>query len=393
MKKLFTILMLTVSFNMASQTGNTYYGSSAFEDNYSGDYNSAFGYQSMQGNNISGDHNTALGVSSLRFLTSGQYNTALGSFSLYNNTTGSWNVGVGYYSLFTNTAYGNTAVGYYSLKENTTGMYNVSIGHSSLTDNTTGEKNTSYGAFSLYKNTTGIYNSAGGYASLNKNTTGNFNSAFGSHSLYDNTTGAYNTAIGYLSLGNNTTGQYNTALGKNALDNITTGGSNTAIGYSTDASSSAAINQTIIGYEADGQADNSVVLGNSDVTAIYMAEDSGATIYAGNATFNGDVVIQSDTRLKSNIVSLGSTLPKLLQIDGKSYEKDGKQKIGVLAQEVREVFPELVSEGDNEMLAVNYQGLVPVLINALKEQQSEIETYRDEVSELKEMVQKLIKTE
>jgi hypothetical protein len=67
----------------------------------------------------------------------------------------------------------------------------------------------------------------------------------------------------------------------------------------------------------------------------------------------------------------------------------GKQKIGVLAQEIQEVFPELVSEDDNEMLAVNYQGLVPVLINALKEQQSEIETYRDEVSELREMVQEL----
>ena len=61
----------------------------------------------------------------------------------------------------------------------------------------------------------------------------------------------------------------------------------------------------------------------------------------------------------------------------------GKQKIGVLAQEIKEVFPELVSEDDNEMLAVNYQGLVPVLINALKEQQSEID-------ELKEMVQELI---
>ena len=88
MKKLFTLLMLAVSFNMATQTGNTSYGTSALVDNGTGDYNSAFGYQSMQGNNISGDHNTALGVSSLRFLTSGQKNTALGSFSLYNNTTG-----------------------------------------------------------------------------------------------------------------------------------------------------------------------------------------------------------------------------------------------------------------------------------------------------------------
>ena len=48
-----------------------------------------------------------------------------------------------------------------------------------------------------------------------------------------------------------------------------------------------------------------------------------------------------------------------------------------------EVFPELVTKDENENLAVNYQGLVPVLINALKEQQKEIETYRNEVSELK----------
>ena len=163
----------------------------------------------------------------------------------------------------------------------------------------------------------------------------------------------------------------------------TTGSHNVGIGTETSTSSSSASNQIVIGHQATGQADNSVVLGNSDVTAVYMAEDSGATIYAGNATFNGDVVIQSDARLKSNIVSLGSTLPKLLQIDGKSYEMKGKQKIGVLAQEIKEVFPELVSEDDNEMLAVNYQGLVPVLINALKDQQSEID-------ELKEMVQKLI---
>ena len=57
--------------------------------------------------------------------------------------------------------------------------------------------------------------------------------------------------------------------------------------------------------------------------------------------------------------------------------------LSIRAQEIQKVFPELVSEDDNEMLAVNYQGLVPVLINALKEQQSEID-------ELKEMVQELI---
>ena len=53
-----------------------------------------------------------------------------------------------------------------------------------------------------------------------------------------------------------------------------------------------------------------------------MGEDSGAKVYAGEGSFTGDVtiggdvVVSSDARLKSNIVSLGSTLSRLLLIDG-----------------------------------------------------------------------------
>jgi hypothetical protein len=125
---------------------------------------------------------------------------------------------------------------------------------------------------------------------------------------------------------------------------------------------------------------------------------NGDATVSNDLTVSGDVVVSSDARLKSNIVSLGSTLSRLLLIDGKTYTmiKDGKQKIGVLAQDIREVFPELVSEDDNKMLAVNYQGLVPVLINALKEQQSEIEILKQqqaEIDELKGMVQALVSRE
>jgi len=123
----------------------------------------------------------------------------------------------------------------------------------------------------------------------------------------------------------------------------------------------------------------------SDTDAITIA-NSGNVTFGQDVTVNGDVVISSDERLKSNIVSLGSTLSKLLLIDGKSYEMKGKQKIGVLAQEIQEVFPELVSEDDNEMLAVNYQGLLPVLINALKEQD-------EKINRLEILVETLIKNE
>lgn len=58
-----------------------------------------------------------------------------------------------------------------------------------------------------------------------------------------------------------------------------------------------------------------------------------------------------------------------------------KQKIGVLAQDIEKVFPELVSES-NGVKSVNYQRLVPVLINALKEQQAEIDRLKTQEERL-----------
>jgi hypothetical protein len=144
-------------------------------------------------------------------------------------------------------------------------------------------------------------------------------------------------------------------------------------------------------------ANTAFVIGNGTATNAksdaFKVMFNGDTTVSNDLTVSGDVVISSDARLKSNIESLGSTLPKLLQIDGKSYEMKGKQKIGLLAQEIKEVFPELVSEDDNEMLAVNYQGLVPVLINALKEQDAKMKEQQSEIDELKEMVQSLVSKE
>ena len=128
---------------------------------------------------------------------------------------------------------------------------------------------------------------------------------------------------------------------------------------------------------------------NAMGTATYAFD--GNTTISNDLTVGGDVVISSDARLKANIVSLGSTLAKLLLIDGKSYtmKKDGKQKIGVLAQDIQKVFPELVSEDDNEMLAVNYQGLVPVLINALKEQDGKMKEQDAKMIEQEERLERL----
>ena len=356
MKKLFTLCALTISFNMNAQTGNTSTGTGSLGSLTSG-----------------GDYNVANGLESLPSNTTGDRNTAYGAYSMYTNVSGER----------------NTAAGYHSLSLNVSGERNTAIGTYALYTNT-GSRNTALGYQSLYYNT-GDYNLAGGYQSLHNNTSGDYNAAFGYQSLYSNTTGNYNSAIGKSALYSNTTGEFNVAIGNRAGYSLTTGSNNSLFGSYAYVGSSSGSNRTVIGYDTSGQADNSVTLGNSDVTAIYMAEDSGATIYAGNATFGGDVTISSDIRLKSNIVSLGSTLSKLLLIDGKSYtmNSDGKDKIGVLAQEVQEVFPELVGEDTEGMLTVNYQGLVPVLINALKEQDKIIKTQEERLSKIEEVLANL----
>ena len=228
--------------------------------------------------------------------------------------------------------------------------------------------------------------------------------------------GTYSSAAGHATTAS---GNYSTAIGvgvtASGLASTAIGWNTTASGYASTAMGKETIasdySSTIIGqYNSSGSSATSAssfstsapafVIGNG--TASNAKSDAFKVMFNGDATVSndltvsGDVVISSDARLKSNIISLGSTLSKLLQIDGKSYEMKGKQKIGVLAQEIKEVFPELVSEDDNEMLAVNYQGLVPVLINALKEQdakmkdqETKFEKQQAEIDELKEIVNQL----
>ena len=132
-----------------------------------------------------------------------------------------------------------------------------------------------------------------------------------------------------------------------------------------------------------------------DGTTIGHSSDSDLmTLASGSLTVAGDVTISSDARLKSNIVALGPTLISLLQLEAKSYtmknDTEQKQKIGLLAQEVQKVFPELVSEDNNGILAVNYQALVPVLINALKELESETSSLESQMLEFEKIIPALI---
>ena len=205
--------------------------------------------------------------------------------------------------------------------------------------------------------------------------------------------GSFTEAIGIAS----------TAMGQQTK---ASGEYSTAMGYTTTASDYNSLvvgRYNLLGYTVTNSAtefsteNTAFVIGNGTEN---QRSDALTVLFDGTTTIAGDLSINSDARLKANIVSLGATLSKLLQIDGKSYtmkkDESEKNKIGLLAQDIEKVFPELVSES-NGIKSVNYQGLVPVLINALKEQdvlikeqQRILSEQQSEVDELKSMMQKII---
>ena len=89
---------------------------------------------------------------------------------------------------------------------------------------------------------------------------------------------------------------------------------------------------------------------------------------AGAATFNNNVTAYSDERLKDNIETIENGLDKVEQLRGVTYTRDEKENIGVIAQEVEKILPEIVLTADDEMgtKSVDYSRLTAVLIEAVK---------------------------
>ena len=90
---------------------------------------------------------------------------------------------------------------------------------------------------------------------------------------------------------------------------------------------------------------------------------------AGNGTFTANVTAFSDERLKDNIQTLENGLDKVEQLRGVTYTKENKKEIGVIAQEVEKILPEIVLTADDEMgtKSVDYGKITSVLIEAIKE--------------------------
>ncbi|HEX4770541.1 MAG TPA: tail fiber domain-containing protein [Bryobacteraceae bacterium] len=308
---------------------------------------------------------------------------------------------------FTNQGFDNLGVGRLSLKSDTTGASNTAINYATLTSNTTGFSNIAIAP----------------YAGLH-NTTGSFNTYVGPSAGITNTTGSYDTFLGVST--NSADGLTNaTAIGANAYvgtsNSVVLGsGANVGIGTSTppypltvqaDDNGSPRFTphqfmiqghsdpnkQLLVGYLADNAADNGygalqATWAGHYNTALALNPNGGQVFVGTTSSFAGAPFIigqgrgsaladgwttYSSRRWKTDIQTLPDALAKVQRMRGVSYDlkENGKHEIGVIAEEVGQVLPEIVSWDKNgkDANGVDYTRLTAVLIEAVKQQQHEIE--------------------
>jgi len=237
--------------------------------------------------------------------------------------------------------------------------------------------------------------------------TGNDNTAIGSRALLNNTTGNSNTALGLNALFANETGEQNTASGVGALKNNLAGVRNVALGYQAGFSATGSDNILIGAGNLGKTAENGVIrIGfNTNQKKAFVAGISG--VKTGLATAktvfidaNGQLgTVKSSIRYKEDIHSMGTASERLMSLRPvtfryKEHEEDGSQPIqfGLIAEEVAQVFPELVVhdlEGRPE--TVRYDLLATLLVNEYQKQVGALEAQAERIVELEHHVAELEK--
>jgi len=353
---------------------------------------------------------TALGYQALGNATSsGQGSVAIGYQALKGSATVSspgTNTAVGYMALTANGAgSGNTAIGYQTLKLNTSGSGNVAIGSQTLPVNTTGGNNVGIGGGTIFSNQNGGNNVAIGTNALFSNVSSGQNTAIGVTSLFG-TTGSNNTALGFNAGGGNTSGSKNVFVGTQVASTTSTGSNNIAIGYdialpSTNGSNQLDIGNLIFGTGITGE--STAVSGNVGVgtstpysrftlwgadtaagtAALTIANSASTTEFQvfddGHAVLAGTLTQNSDARLKADVQTLdaSSSLAEIEALSPVSYQWvngifGGGQQLGFIAQNVEQIFPQLVSTTSptaltpNGTLGLNYTGLIAPIVGAIK---------------------------
>jgi hypothetical protein len=253
-------------------------------------------------------------------------------------------------------------------------------------------------------------NTGVGSNTLSVNLGGNENTASGASALRENSSGSGNTGTGYSALRNNAHGTQNTAIGHQALLNVIgspgggSGSQNTALGYSAGSNLTTGNGNIMIG-NAGVAAEASTIRVGSAQTRTFIAGIRNITTFNANAI---PVVIDSDgqlgtvsssRRFKDNINDMDASSSALMKLRPVTFHYKAHNgspgpslQYGLIAEEVAEVYPELVAHSsDGKIETVMYQYLPSMLLNEYQKQQRAIEAqareamrYRARLVELEE---------
>ncbi|MFH2096881.1 MAG: tail fiber domain-containing protein [Bacteroidota bacterium] len=414
---------------LATTTGgqNVFIGTESGKSNTNGNHNVFMGYRSGV-NNTTGYFNVFIGRDAGQENEIGCWNTFVGDLCCENGTEGNRNTFLGAWAGLNNNGHNNVFVGYRSGESHKTGNANVFIGDEAGYLDTTGYSNVFLGRYAGYGNTNGYENifvgpGAGqwsntgdqnvfigiGTGSGNRDGYGNIflgyhagssnnNSAdnifIGSYAGYNSSGATSSNSDRNIFIGNgagysSTTGQRNVYLGYGAGNNNVNGSGNILIGnqagYSETGSNKLYIHNNASSFPliyGDFSAPMIVINGNASTNTngrdFYVNGDAG-----GNFAWFND----SDRRLKKNIKTIDNALDRVMQLRGVSFEwkeqneKNAGLQMGFIAQEAESIIPELVDKR-GEFYSMQYAPVTALLVEAMKEQQAQID-------ELKKMNEKL----
>ena len=314
----------------------------------------------------------------------------------------------------------NSFFGYAAGTYNATGSYNAFFGNYSGAYNTTGASNSFFGKQSGFYNTTGAGSSSFGYGSGAANTVENYNTFIGYNAdLYPGGAPATNpvtnaTAIGAYSL---VASSNSLVLGSSKGVNGATADVNVGIGTTapqrqlhlkgtnalfrmdrpmdtaafmlvrTDATGSP-LKTFVVGANASGTNTGEFIV-NDLGTAVggvgtrrMTIKNNGAVQFTGSVTA-ASYFTASSLALKDNVRTFAHALDTVSRLRGVRFDwKDsGQPAVGLIAEEVETVLPEVVTHADNGAAAgVSYASLVGVLVEAVKEQQAKIDTQQTTIA-------------
>lgn len=401
---------------------NYFIGHRSGNNNTTGIYNSFIGYEAGF-KNTTGSQNVLMGYQSGYSNINGSYNVLLGYQAGF-NTIKSKNAIIGYHAGFNAIGSNNILIGD-STGFSTTGSYNVIIGNEAGKLGSSGY--TTLIGFQAGYQTKGNWNVMIGNRVGQTLVSGSRSVIIGSEAAAQGT-GGYNNVIIGSSAGRNIGTSDNVMIGNDAGKINTNGSQNIFIGSGCGASSTGSEN-IFLGYQTGSGATGShnIYIGNyvdySSTNSYELVIDDGGgpqPLIFGNM-YNGRLVIHgrnnnntnnrtffvngtaggtsawyndSDRRLKHNIITISDALQKVLRLRGVTFCWNDTTKgitglqMGFIGQEAVNIVPEVVSV-TNDHYTIQYAPITALLVEAIKEQQTQIESYKSENNDLKSQLQSL----